>query len=218
MTEYDEDRWWENIGIGSGATPGKAAPDPLPAVVLAGPADIEATIGDTPTKDTIEHQDAPRDALPGEAVPGKAGKGEKLPDISVPGPVPTGPTSQKPRCAHISSTGASCGAWAVKDSAFCFYHDPRPDAIAKRERSRAKGNRRSNAQDGLPDWESRTLDTLESVRDALSELFNAGAKGDITAARLSALSAISNSISKAIEGSDIEARLAALEEKVEGKK
>jgi hypothetical protein len=91
-------------------------------------------------------------------------------------------------------------------------------AIAKRERGLRDKNRRSNAKDGLPEWEPRALDTLEAVRDALGELFNAGAKGDITASRLSALSAISNSISKAIEGSDLEARIAALEEKIEVRK
>ena len=90
-----------------------------------------------------------------------------------------------------------------------------PGRNSQRECSRAKGNRRSTSQYGLPIWESRPLDTLESVRDALSELFNAGAKGDITASRLSA---ISNSISKAIEGSEIDERIKALEERTEAKK
>ena len=90
---------------------------------------------------------------------------------------------------------------------------------AKRERGLRDKSKRSNAQkDGLAEWEPRTLDTLESVRDALSELFNAGAMGDITTARPTALSAIANSISKAIEGSDLEKRLDNLENKVEGDK
>jgi hypothetical protein len=211
MTDYEDNRWWENNG---NAAAGKAASDALPAVVPAAPVDIEATLGDTsPTKDTTEHQDAPRDTLPGEAVPYT-----KSPDSSSESKAVEAVVSQKRRCSYISGTGAGCRAYAVKSSTFCFYHDPSPMAIAKRERGLRDKSKRSNAQDGLPNWESRPLDTLESVRDALGELFNAGAKGDITAARLSALSAISNSISKAIEGSDIEARLAALEQKVEAKK
>ncbi|HEY3420611.1 MAG TPA: hypothetical protein VGK23_08680 [Methanomassiliicoccales archaeon] len=143
----------------------------------------------------------------------EAEKGEKLPDIPVPGPVLAGATSQKPRCAHISASGASCGAWAVKGSTFCFYHDPRPDAIAKRERSRAKGNRRSNAQDGLENWTSHPIKSIEQLSGALSDLFNAGMSGDITTNRLTALSSVANALMKSIEGSGIEERLTALEEK-----
>ena len=138
----------------------------------------------------------------------------KSQDVGPLSEVPDVPVSQKRKCSHISGTGAACGAFAVKNSPFCFYHDPSPEAIAKRERGLRDKNKRSNAKDGLPDWESRPLDTLEAVRDALSELFNSGARGDVSAARLSALSAISNSISKAIEGSDLEERIAALEEKL----
>ncbi len=152
------------------------------------------------------------------ATPSEPTNGAKSPDFHPISTVPDTMVSQKRRCSYISGTGAGCRAYAVKDSTFCFYHDPSPAAIAKRERGLRDKSKRSNTKDGLPGWESRPLDTLEAVRDALSELFNAGAKGDITAARLSALSAISNSISKAIEGSDLEERIAALEEKLEAKK
>lgn len=150
-----------------------------------------------------------------EADQGNDTNGAKSPDFQPISTVPDTAVSQKRRCSYISGTGAGCRAYAVKDSTFCFYHDPSPIAIAKREKGLRDKSKRSNAQkDGLPEWEPRALDTLESVRDALSELFNAGAKGDITAARLSALSAISNSISKAIEGSDLEERITALEQKM----
>lgn len=180
--------------------------------------------------DTIEHQDGPRDALQGEAVPAEGKKDEKLPDISVLNPlpdtkspderpiseVPNVSVSQKRRCSYISGTGAGCRAYALKDSleGRCIYHSTDPAAIAKRERGLRDKNKRSHAQqDGLPGWESRPLDTLESVRDALSELFNEGARGNISSARLGALSAISNSISKAIEGTSLEERIKALEDK-----
>jgi hypothetical protein len=222
MTEYDEDRWWEHIGAEPQPTPSKTAPDalPVPVPVPAAPVDIEVSLGlqrvtatdtDTAGRNALR-ADLPKDALPGEAVPDT-----KSPDLQALSTDTAEPTpSQKPKCSYISPvSGLGCRAWAVKDAPFCFYHDMRPAAIAKRDKLRTKGNRRSTAQqDGLPDWEPRTLDTLEAVRDALSELFNAGAKGDITASRLSALSAISNSISKAIEGSDLEARITALELKL----
>jgi hypothetical protein len=145
----------------------------------------------------------------------------KRPDFQPVPAVPDAPVSQKRKCSYISGTGAGCRAYALKDSpeGRCFYHSTDPIAIAKRERGLRDKNKRSTAQqDGLAGWETRPLDTLEAVRDALSELFNEGARGTITASRLSALSAISNSISKAIEGSDLEARIAALEEKVQAAK
>jgi hypothetical protein len=144
--------------------------------------------------------------------------GAKSPDFQPISTAPADSTLQRPHCAHISRTGAACGAYAVRDSAFCFYHDPSPEAIAKRERSRAKGNRRSNAQDGLENWTSHPIDTIEQLSGALSELFNAGMAGDITTNRLTALSSVANALMKSIEGSDLEARIAALEEKLEAKK
>jgi len=156
----------------------------------------------------------PTDPPAGETIPDT-----KSPDLSsetIPGEVTV---SQKRRCSYLSGTGSGCRAYALKDSpeGRCFYHSTDPIAKAKREKGlRDKGKR--SAQDGLPDWESRPLDSLEAVRDALSEIFNEGAKGIVSASRLSALSAISNSISKAIEGSDLEARITALEEKVEARK
>ena len=153
-----------------------------------------------------------------ETDEGNDKNGAKSPDFQPISTAPADSSLQRPHCAHISRTGAACGAYAVKDSTFCFYHDPSPEAIAKRERSRAKGNRRSNAQDGLENWTSHPIDTLLELRGALSDLFNAGMSGDITTNRLTALSSVANALNKAIEGSDLEERIAALEEKLEAKK
>jgi hypothetical protein len=159
------------------------------------------------------------DTTQGEgATPSELTNGAKSPDFQPISMVPAESTLQRPHCAHVSSTGASCGAFAVKDSAFCFYHDPRPEAIAKRERSRAKGNKKSNTHDGLADWSSHPIETMKELHGALSELFNAGMAGDITTNRLTALSSVANALMKSIEGSGLEARIAALEEKAEVRK
>ena len=169
--------------------------------------------------ETIERGETLEATASEGAIPSEHENGAKSPDFQPISTVQDTMVSQKRRCSYISGTGAGCRAYAVKNSTFCFYHDPSPEGISKRERGlRGKSKRFNAQQDGLPNWEPRTLDTLEAVRDALSELFNAGAKGDITAARLSALSAISNSISKAIEGSDLEERIKALEDKLEARK
>ena len=92
------------------------------------------------------------------------------------------------------------------------------EGIAKRERSQAKGNRRSAAKDGLAEWVAHPINTLQDLHGALSDLMNAGMAGDITTTRLTALATVGNALNKAIEGSDLEARITALEEKVEARK
>jgi hypothetical protein len=164
--------------------------------------------------DTNDLQDAPRGALPGEVVPAEGEKGPKLPDISVPGPVPAEPVLQRPRCANRSRTGAACGAYAVTGSHYCFFHDNSPEGIAKRSRSQAKGNKRSNSKDGLAEWVAHPINTLQDLHEALSDLMNAGMAGDITTNRLTALSSVANALMKSIEGGDMEERIAALEEKL----
>jgi len=119
---------------------------------------------------------------------------------------------QRPRCGHVSSsTGAGCMAYALKDSTFCFYHDPRPEIVAKRRKALMKGAKKTNTHDGLSTWTERPITTMQELKDALSELFNAGMGGEITTARLSALASVANALGKVIEGSDLEKRIEALE-------
>jgi len=119
---------------------------------------------------------------------------------------------QKPRCSYISPEGRACLGYATRGSDCCFFHDQRPEIVAKRENALKKGSKKANSHDGLHTWESRPLMSLSALNHALSELFNAGMAGDITTARLSALAAVANSLSKVIEGSDLEVRIKALEE------
>lgn len=119
---------------------------------------------------------------------------------------------QRPRCGHVSSsTGAGCMAYALKDSTFCFYHDPRPEIVAKRRKAMMKGAKKTNSHDGLASWTVRPIITMEDLKTSLSELFNAGMSGEITTARLSALASVANALGKVIEQSDLEKRIEALE-------
>ena len=125
------------------------------------------------------------------------------------------PELQRPRCAHVDqTTGAGCLAYALKDSEFCFYHDQRPEIVAKRLKALRKGGKKTNSHDGLVDWPEDPIDSLEHLRSALSRLFNAGAAGELATARLTALASLGNALSKTIEGSAVERRLAELERKV----
>lgn len=98
------------------------------------------------------------------------------------------------------------------DSDLCYFHDMRPQTVARREKSLRKGAAKHNTHDGLAEWKGRPIDTLQELKTALSELFNAGMAGEITTARLSALASLANALFKAIEGSELEGRVAKLEE------
>lgn len=121
--------------------------------------------------------------------------------------------SHKPRCAHIAGNGAGCLAYAVKGSQYCFFHDPSPEAIAKRQKALMKGAKRSRGNEGLSTWEPRSLSTMQDLKAALDELFNAGMSGQLSTSRISALASVANSLSKVIEGSDLEARIKAIEDR-----
>lgn len=121
--------------------------------------------------------------------------------------------SQAPKCRHISPSGASCLAYAVNGQPYCFYHDPRPEAIAKRQKALMKGAKRQRSCDGLSTREPRSLATMQDLKAALDELFNAGMSGQLSTSRISALASVANSLCKIIEGSDLEARIKAIEDR-----
>ena len=126
-------------------------------------------------------------------------------------------SSQKRRCAHVSANGAGCLANALRDSEYCFYHDPRPEIVAKRLKAAAKGTKNSKRMDGLSSWSSRSISTMEELKTALSDLFNAGMSGEISTQRLAALSSVANALRAVIEGSDLEKRISELEERMKPK-
>ncbi|MCX6651761.1 MAG: hypothetical protein NT137_00170 [Methanomassiliicoccales archaeon] len=121
---------------------------------------------------------------------------------------------QRKRCSHVSANGAGCRAYALKDSALCYYHDKRPEIVAQRVRSCKNGGRKANSHDGLADWVDRPITSLEELRKAASILFNAGAAGKVSARKLSALSSMANVLRTTIEHSDLEKRICELEEMV----
>ncbi len=122
---------------------------------------------------------------------------------------------QHPRCSYVSPNGRPCLAYAVKGSTHCFFHDPSPEAVAKRKRSLMRGAKKTPADDGVVTWDTHPIATVADLKVALSELFNAGMSGAITTARLSSLASVANALSKVIEQSDLEKRIKTLEERME---
>jgi len=81
----------------------------------------------------------------------------------------------------------------------------------KKAHAVSKGGRARAKPDGIASWDARPIGSMDDLRIMLSDLANAGMKGDIPTARLSGLAAVANALGKVIEGSELERRIEALE-------
>ncbi len=111
------------------------------------------------------------------------------------------------RCVHVHASGKSCGGFAIAGSAFCFAHDP--GSVGKRDAARRRGG------------QARRVVTLAESNVAVRSLGDVVALvettiNDVRAGRVdvrvaNAVGVLANVAIRAIERSDLEARLAVLE-------
>lgn len=74
-----------------------------------------------------------------------------------------------------------------------------------------KGGKARGKPEGIHEWNPRPIESQEDLRIMLSDLANAGMRGDIPTARLSALASVANSLSKVLVNGEEEKRLSELE-------
>jgi len=110
-----------------------------------------------------------------------------------------------------------CRAWALKDSDFCFRHDPRPEYEEKRKRASAKGGRRSRkypvVREQLPDifYELKNHRDLASFMEMV---INSTMQNQMTLQKGRTLAQQCQIMKTILEASDIEERLVKLEKEV----
>jgi hypothetical protein len=120
-----------------------------------------------------------------------------------------------PKCEHIKPDGSPCGSPVMTGRRFCYFHDDDPRTIELRAARSAKGGSVSRMRpEVVGSWTSMPIKSQEDIRAMLSELANAGMLGTVLTARLSALAAVANSLSKVIEQGEMERRLTELEKRV----
>ena len=111
------------------------------------------------------------------------------------------------RCAHVHPSGKPCGGFAVAGSGFCFAHDA--NLAPERDEARRRGGQAGRGAT-LPE---STL-TVRSLADvvALVELTVNGVRaGRVDVRVANAVGVLANVAIRAIERSDLEGRLEALE-------
>jgi hypothetical protein len=115
------------------------------------------------------------------------------------------------QCSHRKPDGTRCRAHAIHGSRSCFFHDP-----ATRDEHRAAtvagGRERSQRATTLPpDTADLPLRSVVDVVAALGEAYNAVRTGRLDARVGNCLGVLAGVLLKAIEGGELEARIAALE-------
>jgi len=120
-------------------------------------------------------------------------------------------------CQHMKDDGTPCQANALKDSDFCFFHDP--DSADKRQAARrAGGVERSKRAAVLPtDTPDLPLKTSADVVALLAQTINQVRRGDIDPRISNAVGYLAGITLKAMEQSDLEGRLADLENAVQNR-
>jgi len=115
------------------------------------------------------------------------------------------------RCAQTRANGERCGGFAVIGSAYCFAHDPAQ--AEKRDDARRRGGEAGRIE---PLGESSiSLRSLGDVLGLVELTINDVRAGRVDVKVANAVGYLANVAMKAIEGSDLEARLEAIESVLE---
>jgi hypothetical protein len=115
------------------------------------------------------------------------------------------------RCAHVHPSGRACGGFAIADSAYCFAHDP--GSAVKRDTARRRGGQAGRV---VTLAESNVaVRSLGDVVTLVETTINDVRAGRIDVRVANAVGYLANVAIKAIEQSDLETRLEALESVLE---
>src|SRR5262245_12893118 len=119
-------------------------------------------------------------------------------------------TRQTPlRCQEKKANGAGCMAYALAGSAFCFFHDPAKGA--ERTAARQAGGRKHRAVVLPPETPDQPLATVADVVTLLAATINQVRRGALDPKVANTVGYLAALLLKALEESDLAARVAALE-------
>jgi hypothetical protein len=117
----------------------------------------------------------------------------------------------QPQCGHRKSDGTRCRATVRPGKGWCVFHDP--EMAKERDEGRRRGGvaRSRKAVTLPPDTPDLPLRSVQDVVSALAETYNAVRTGRLDAKIGNCLGVLAGVLLRAIEGSELEQRIAALE-------
>ncbi len=117
--------------------------------------------------------------------------------------------TDKTPCKAKKPDGSDCQAAALPGSEYCFFHDP---AKAERRReAQSLGGRHNHMKTLDEDTPDVKIQNCQDTVPLLSETINQVRKGEIDPRVANAVGYLANVIIKAVEQSDIEKRIEAIE-------
>jgi hypothetical protein len=118
-----------------------------------------------------------------------------------------GQTENRAKCAYQGDAGP-CEAWAQQDNDYCYFHDPAK--ADTRALASAKGGRNSHRKlAGLPD--AQAPQTSQNIAETMGQVIAGVLRGDLDPRIGNSVAYCCATLIKAIEVSELERRLAALE-------
>jgi hypothetical protein len=119
---------------------------------------------------------------------------------------------QKKRCIFVKENGNTCGALQMKNSEFCYFHNP---AVSdERQETKRNGGKKKilvvNDTQTIP----IKLDTSKQVAKFYSKLINDIYTGMIDIRLATGIGYLLNGLLKALELSEVEERISKLEKKL----
>lgn len=116
------------------------------------------------------------------------------------------------KCSGTNANGEPCGGNALPGKALCFVHDPDSAPKAAEGRRRGGQNRKTPPATLPADTPDLPLASVEDVRSALAECYNAVRCGRMAVNVGNALAVIGQGILRALQQGDVEKRLQEVEE------
>lgn len=118
-------------------------------------------------------------------------------------------STSNPTCSARNARGEPCGAYAVDGSRFCFAHDP--ERAKERAEARKRGGRNRRTPKGSAPPATVALRSVPDVQRLLEGLALDTLRQENSDRRTRALVAVLGLALKALETGELEARLEALE-------
>ncbi len=123
------------------------------------------------------------------------------------------PTDQHHRCRRVKPDGSRCQARPRPGRRYCVFHDPELAEQRAEGRKRGGVNRSLPAATLPPDTPDLPLKSVADVAAALAATINQIRTGKLAVNVGNCLGVLAGVLLKAIEGSELEQRIAALERK-----
>ena len=121
------------------------------------------------------------------------------------------------KCNYKRENGTYCNSFAMKNSDYCFQHNPDISEEEKRE-AKSKGGKRKILIPVILQRKNITLRTAGDVRHFYQKLINDVMKGELDLRIATGVSYILTGLLRAIELSGLEERIASIEKMISEKK